>query len=90
MGRVSALCGKGGPVADAPWPGAVTWSQVLEKMVGVTGIEPVTPTMSTLLPYLNSPELREKSTTPRCIFGIESCFVPSKQVHCAKEHYVPS
>jgi len=37
-------------------------------MVGVTGIEPVTPTMSTLLPCPNTVEFRELGTTQNCIW----------------------
>lgn len=52
-------------------------------MVGVTGIEPVTPSMSTLFPWLNIPELREKGTSDRVFLGafaecVAISFMPSR------------
>ena len=51
-----------------------------DRMVGVTGIEPVTPTMSTLLPSLNPAEIREVSTTQQGISGSCCSFVHGSQV----------
>jgi len=57
-------------------------------MVGVTGIEPVTPTMSTSWSLWKPAQLREKSTTHLGISGNLFPVGSWLQVHCAKEHYV--
>lgn len=57
-------------------------------MVGVTGIEPVTPTMSTSFPHLQPLQLRQLSTTYHAVSGNESRFVLVFRFSRAREHYV--
>lgn len=60
----------------------------LDRMVGVTGIEPVTPTMSTKLPYLNTAEKREQSTSRMDVSGMKSGFVLVSEVRRTEGNYV--
>jgi hypothetical protein len=72
MGRVELI------KFDEPWgkyakrrpKAAQAFDIALKRMVGVTGIEPVTPTMSTLFPCMKPRHLWERSAKYLVVFGM--------------------